>query len=241
MSKRFGEYFEKGGMPEAIVFSNESVLTQVLNDVIQKDIVVRYNLRKPAELKAVVRFLVANAGNLITYRSITDNFGISANTVQKYVEYAEETYLVFTVRAYERRLKLIDKNPKKVYCVDNGIIAKTAPATTERKGAMLENLVALQLKRSGKEFYYYKGKTGSECDFVLPKERQAIQACYELNEGNRKRETKGLGEAIYENPLLYFTNSSAKRFRHSSIRALEHTITSRLRSAFPIMTSGRED
>ncbi len=195
----FMEYLTRGGMPEAVVYSNEAILASILNDVIQKDISERYMVRKPAELKAVVRFLIANAANPITYRSITDNFGAkSPNTVQKYVEYAEETYLIFTVARYEKKIKKLDKNPRKVYCVDNGIITRNAPSVAERRGALLENAIAIQLKRLGGEFYYYKGKNGAEADFVIPAERQVIQVCYELNYGNQERELRGLVEAMEE-------------------------------------------
>lgn len=199
LSKKFSEYLSGGGMPEAVVLGNSAMLTQVLNDIIQKDIVVRYGIRKPAELKSVMRFLIANAGNMITYRSIRNNFGIrSANTVQKYVECAEETYLVFTVRRFEKKIKKFDKNQRKVYCVDNGIMSKNTPDFMEKKGAMLENAVAVQLKRLGKEFFYFRGKGGAEADFVIPSEKKAIQVCYELNDGDRQREARGLLEAARE-------------------------------------------
>lgn len=198
-SKKFKEYLLSGGMPEVIAFSNYAILTQVLNDIIQKDIVNRYNVRKPAELRSVLNFLIANAANPVTFRSIMRNFEIrSSNTLQKYIGYAEETYLVFLVRKFERKIKRFDKNPKKIYCVDNGIMAKNTPSITERKGAMLENVVAVHLKRLEKEFYYYKGKTNAEADFVIPADREAIQVCYELNEDNERRETKGLLEAVRE-------------------------------------------
>ena len=197
LTRTFTEYLTRGGMPEVVVYSNEAILTSILNDIIQKDISERYEIRKPAELKAVIRFLIANAANPITYRSITENFAAkSPNTVQKYVEYVEETYLIFTVKRYEKKIKKLDKNPRKVYCVDNGIISKNAPGDVERRGALLENAVAIQLKRLGREFYYFKGKTGAEADFVVPEQRQVIQVCYELNYGNEERELKGLLEAM---------------------------------------------
>ncbi len=197
LSKYFKEYFNIGGMPEVVVQNNELVLTQLLNDIIQRDIVSRYSIRKPGELKSVIKFLIANAGNAITYRSIGQNFGIkSANTVQKYIDATEETYLVFTVRRYDTKIKILDKNPKKVYCVDNGIIAKNAPSMNERRGALLENTIAVHLKRLGKEFYYYKGRTGAEADFVIPREKMVIQVSYEVSDGNRSRELGGLLEAM---------------------------------------------
>ncbi|MFH1256413.1 MAG: ATP-binding protein [Candidatus Diapherotrites archaeon] len=198
LSKEFKEYFLKGGMPEVVVFSNEAVLTAILTDIIRKDISERYDIRKPSELKTVLKFLIANSANPITYRSIKNNFDIqSANTIQKYIEYAEETYLVFTVRKLEKKIKRFDKNPKKIYCIDNGIIIKNTPSITEKKGALLENMVAVHLKRLGKEFYYFKTRN-SEADFVVPTEKLAIQVCYELDNKNKERETKGLIEAMHE-------------------------------------------
>jgi predicted AAA+ superfamily ATPase len=197
ISRNFKEYFNMGGMPEVVTQKNEQVLTQLLNDIIQRDIVSRYNIRKPNELKSVIKFLIANAANEITYRSIRENFDIkSANTVQKYVDATEETYLIFTVKRYDTKIKKLDKNARKVYCIDNGIITKNSPVMNERRGAMLENIIAVHLKRLGKEFYYYRGRSEAEADFVIPSERKAIQVCYEVNEDNRKREMDGLFEAM---------------------------------------------
>ncbi len=197
-SKKFKEYLTKGGMPEVIIFNNEEILTKVLKDIIQADIMQRYAIRSQTELRAVINFLITNSGNSITFRSIKDNFEISPNTVQKFIEYIEETYLIFTIRKYEKKIKLIDKNPRKVYCIDNGIITKNTPSMKEQYGALLENTVAINLKRLNKEFYYYSNRNQSETDFLIPKDKQAIQVCYELNEKNKERETKGLLAGMQE-------------------------------------------
>ncbi|MGH2639261.1 MAG: ATP-binding protein, partial [Rhabdochlamydiaceae bacterium] len=195
----FKEYLLKGGMPEAVVLSNERMLTEVVDDIIRKDILARYSIRKPLELKSVLRFLISNSSNMITYRSVAGNFGIKSSvTIEKYISYAAEAYLLFEVRKFERKLKMIDKNPRKVYCVDSGILTKNAPAILEHKGAILENVIAVHLKRLGKEFYYYKNEKGHEADFVIPLDKTVIQVCYELNAGNKEREAEGLLEAAAE-------------------------------------------
>jgi len=197
LSKQFKQYFEKGGMPEVVTLQNEQMLTSVVNDIIYKDIVSRYNIRKPIEFKTILKFLIANISNQISYRSIQHNFNIqSSNTIQKYIEYAEDTYLIFMVHRYEPKLKQFDKNLKKIYCIDNGIILKHTPNILKRQGALLENLVAVHLKRQGKEFYYYRGRTSKECDFVIPNEKEAIQVCAHLHHQNMDREIKGLIEAL---------------------------------------------
>ncbi|MFH1408269.1 MAG: ATP-binding protein, partial [Nanoarchaeota archaeon] len=60
-----------------------------------------------------------------------------------------------------------------------------------------ENIILLELKRRGKEIYYYKDK--EECDFLVREKDKiigAIQVCYELHEENRKRELNGLKQAM---------------------------------------------
>ena len=197
LSGLFKEYLLKGGMPESVVLSNERILTEIVDDIIRKDILMRYSIRKPIELKSVVRFLISNASNMITYRSVAGNFGIKSSvTVEKYMSYVAETYLLFEIRKFERKLKTIDKNPRKIYCIDSGILVKNSPSVLEHKGAILENTIAVHLKRLGKEFYYYKDENGHEADFVIPHDKTVIQVCYELNAGNIEREAGGLLKAV---------------------------------------------
>jgi len=196
MAKAFDEYLELGGMPEVVVFSNDAVLTHVLSDIVQKDIVNRYRIRDIRELRMIVNFLIANIANPITYRSLKDNFEFkSAYTVQKYVQYLEETYVIFTVKRFDEKIKRLDKNPKKVYCIDNGLVTKNSPSIQDKKASLLENLTAVQLKRLGKEIFYFKSQSGQEADFIIPAENTAIQVCYQLTPANREREIKGLLEA----------------------------------------------
>jgi uncharacterized protein len=198
-SKKFKEYFYGGGMPEKVMFKSDSILTQVITDITQRDIINRYRVRKPIEFRKAINFLLANISHQITYRSISNNFGIkSPVTIQKYLQYAEEAYLIFQVNKYTKKMKLLDKNPKKIYCVDNGIVTKNTPSMKEQDGDLLENLVAIQLKKLGKEFYYYTSKTNKETDFVIPQEKQAIQVCYNLDDNNKERELKGLLLAMQE-------------------------------------------
>lgn len=199
LSGLFREYLFGGGMPEAVVLSNKRMLIDAVDDIIRKDILGRYSIRKPAELKSVLRFLISNSSNRITYRSVAGSFGVkSPATIEKYISYASEAYLLFEVRRFERRLKRIDKSPRKVYCIDNGILVKNSPAMLDHKSDALENLVAVELKRRGKEFYYYVSGGGREADFVIPSEKTAMQVCYELNPGNMEREVNGLLDAASE-------------------------------------------
>ncbi len=205
LEKHFLEYLSIGGMPEAVLTGNGAMLQQIMGDIIQKDILYRYALRKPLELRSVIQFLLGNISNRFTYRAISNNFGIkSYQTIQKYIQYAEETYLLFTVNRFEHKAKLFDKNPKKIYCYDNGIAIRNSTGLVENKGALLENVVAIELKRRGKNIYYHTNRNGTETDFIAlnptnPKERDVIQVCFSVeNPLTMLREEKAIIQTLHE-------------------------------------------
>lgn len=199
LSKLFNEYFSSGGMPESIIFGNNVILIQLINDIIQKDVMNRYSIRKFSDLRNILRFLMSNVSNEITYRSLSRSLDVkSENTIKKYIEYLQETYLIFEVRRFDRKLKRAGKSPRKVYCIDNGIILRNIPGFSRNNGALLENIVAVQLKRIGTEFYYYRHESNAEVHFLIPEKREVIQVCYELNEINMEREIRSLQKVSEE-------------------------------------------
>ncbi|MDE6451117.1 MAG: DUF4143 domain-containing protein, partial [Odoribacter sp.] len=104
------------------------------------------------------------------------------------LHYMEQAWLSFSVENYAG--KLHDKlSYKKYYFIDNGIISLFKEGSL---GELLENLVAINLRRKyGQDFYYYKHNT--EVDFYMPNEHMAIQVCYSLQEEEtRIRETAAL-------------------------------------------------
>ena len=98
---------------------------------------------------------------------------------------------------FSHSLKVQNRNPKKVYSLDNGITSIISLSFSEDNGRKLENLVYQQLRRKNQELYYFKGK--KECDFVVQSNNQSIQliqVCYDLTIDNKDREINGLLEAM---------------------------------------------
>ena len=162
----------------------------------------------------MILFLLNDISNEITFRSISRSLGIkSETTVKKYVTYASETYLVFIVERYSRKIKTYPSSPKKLYCVDNGLLRIYTDNFIEKNGRLLENMVAVHLKRNQYDFYYYRKVDKTEVDFVLPDQNFAIQVCYVLNDGNERREIKGLmkvSDDLGIDNLLIITKSQEK-------------------------------
>lgn len=82
--------------------------------------------------------------------------------------------------------------------IDPALIRTIGFRVSEDRGRLLENIVFLHLKMQGQEIYFHKNR--KECDFVIRKNNQIIQAIQvALNISDEKlknREIDGLIEAM---------------------------------------------
>lgn len=191
-------YLKEGGFPEYLKTGMDEVLTSLLDDILVRDIAVRYGIKDVRTLQRLTLYLINNIGNRVTGNKLKQSFGISsATTILDYFSYLEQSYLLTFVPMFDYSVKKQNINPKKVYAVDTGLVEVSMPKFKKEEGHKLENLVFLSLRRQTKDIYYFAGK--GECDFILLEKgciTKAIQVCYELNADNLDRELSGLFEAM---------------------------------------------
>jgi predicted AAA+ superfamily ATPase len=192
------EYLNTGGFPEYIKTGSEEILLQLLDDILVRDIAIRYSIKDTRGLKRLAIYLLSNIGNLTSANKLREPSGISsATTVLEYLSHLEQSYLISLVPIYDPSLKKQSINPKKIYAVDLGLVKANVSSIKEDEGHKLENLVYNSLRYKYKEIYYHKNR--SECDFIVIEKgmiSKAIQVCYHLNSDNKEREFAGLLEAI---------------------------------------------
>ncbi|VVB99357.1 AAA domain protein [uncultured archaeon] len=199
--KLFDEYVQNGGFPEVVTSKNTEILQSIYDDVINKDILGRYQVEDANTIKKIALFLLSSFAKEVSYTSIKNSFGLgSTNTAKKYVSYLTNTFMMFEVPKFSYSAKE-QTYLKKIYCIDTGMINKMAFTPSENKGRLLENLVFIELKRRKKQVFYWKSLAGKEVDFILVdkgKPVEAIQVCYDLNKENLERELGALKEAAQE-------------------------------------------
>ncbi len=199
-AETFNEYLGNGGFPEYLSIKRNEILQELLEDIINRDIVVRHKLRSAKALKELGVYLLSNIGKEFSYTSLKKTFGFkSTNSVIDFISYFEDSYLLFSIPKFSYSARAMARNPKKIYSVDNGLSSVNSVSFSEERGRMLENAVFIHLRRKNKNIFYFKEK--GECDFLIKeKERitNAVQVCYEVNEDNKKREIGGLLEAMEE-------------------------------------------
>ncbi len=94
--KLFDEYLVMGGLPEYVKNQDKDYVRTVFENILYKDIITRYSIKREKILKELVNILATNATSLFTYNSLKNTLGLSnAITVKEYVSYLNNAYLFF--------------------------------------------------------------------------------------------------------------------------------------------------
>ena len=115
IDRLFRQYMNTSCFPEAVTLSLSSpdmvnaYLKALYETIVVKDIVKRHNLRKFDTLQHVVNFLFDSVGSIVSPNNIADVLRasgaerLSHNTVQKYIRFFTESYLIYPTRLYNIR------------------------------------------------------------------------------------------------------------------------------------------
>ena len=199
LKRKLNQYMEYGGFPEIIASGDKDELKQLYQDVLIKDLLVRFKIREIKGFRDIALYLLSNISLPVSYNGIRNLLGIKSTTsVKNYVDFFEEAYLFYSLFKFDYSVKKQIINDRKIYCVDSGIVNAVAFRFSENLGRIMENLVFIELKRRDTDMFYYKGK--KECDFLLRhgiKVTEAIQVAHTLTDlETEKREIAGLLEAM---------------------------------------------
>lgn len=208
LKRAFGEYARYGGFPEVVLSENKiEILITYFEDILTKDIVKRFGIKKIDKLEALAKFYFTNISNSITFRSLGKALKISTGTVEKYSWYMENAFLFLFLKRFSYSLKEQDNSPRKVYSLDVGLSNALGFRFSENFGKVMENIAAVELLRRAArnplmEIYYWKDQSGKEVDFVVKEGievKELIQVTYASSRDEiAKRELSALKKAMKE-------------------------------------------
>ena len=198
-------YLIDGGFAETIdedKMISRKILSDYLELIVYKDIVDRYNVKNRSLLKHLTKYCFTNIATLISFTKLynefkSQGFKLSKDTVFEYISHLEDAYALFGVPIYRNSVKDEQRNPKKIYAIDNGFKKIYDYAIGEDFSKLYENVVFLHLRRQTKEVYYFKQK--QEVDFYtkIDGKQALVNVSYDLkNDKTKQREVKGLFEAM---------------------------------------------
>lgn len=198
----FMDYINVGGFPEVQKIRNKrGYVESLIEAILQKDIQKRFKIRDVESLRKIAHHLISNACQELNYDEMAKLLGLSDKTIQKYVSYLQQAFLVqiLSKHSFKSRERI---RGAKSYIVDSGLQNNRENSmAAENIGWRLENVVYIELlRRYANDFldiYFYKPKAnGKEVDFVVcdkNKAKMLVQVAYDIDsEKTFKRETSAL-------------------------------------------------
>jgi hypothetical protein len=190
-------YLREGGFPAIVLQEDERTrqdqLGSYYDSIVYRDIVQVNDVRNQKALASVLHYLFTNISSPYSYRRLAAALGIDIGTVQDYIHFAEMARILFEVQVFSYSLQAQARAGKKIYCIDNGLRNAISFRFSEDEGKLAENLVYIELTRSGSNPCYWKKK--HEVDFVVKNpdnSLSAINVCY--TDAIPDREYAGLKE-----------------------------------------------
>ena len=191
-------YLKSGGFPRFLATRDESILFELFDDIMYRDVVAKHGIREMGAVQRLAAYLIENPGCRFSATRMLKSLNVSvASTVINWCDWFEDAYLFFFVPKYSDSVRAQLVNPRKVYSVDTGLVNVVSRRIVFNDAICFENMVFLALRRKYRDIFYFDD--GGECDFVcmehhLP--RVAVQACVKLTKEDSGREKEGLAAAM---------------------------------------------
>ncbi|MDR2897454.1 MAG: ATP-binding protein [Spirochaetaceae bacterium] len=190
----FAKYIDTGAMPGIFELPETYVkgyLQDVIENIIQKDVLVRNKWRNEEHFYKTTAFLFDSIGSTISPKKITNtlktnnHLSLSHNTVDNYIQALVESFLFYKVKRFDLRGKGLLMTQEKYYTVDLGLKKYfLGDKISLDLGHNLENVIFLELLRRGNQIHIGKADD-SEVDFVVRKPdgtQEYIQAAWTTKE-----------------------------------------------------------
>jgi predicted AAA+ superfamily ATPase len=177
------EYLRWGGYPKVTTTKSmedkKQNLLELYSSYIDKDVIQYLGVKNPFGFVKLLRLLSDQIGNLVNMTELASTCGMKQETVENYIHYLMETYIVSLVRPYSTNVRSEIVKMPKVFFLDSGyrnyVNQSLHLASIEKeKGKLLENFVYTELQRKFDSVHFWRSKDKAEVDFVIPVERNVL-------------------------------------------------------------------
>lgn len=155
----FAEYQVFGGLPALCSMDNDedkmNYLKTQLDNVYLRDIVNRYDIRLDSELADLLNVLASGMSTLTNPSKIEATFEsskqtkISANTIDKFIEYFEDSFILKKVYRYDVKGRKYIGTPYKIYFEDVGLRNARLNFRQIEPTHLMENIIYNELRYRG--------------------------------------------------------------------------------------------
>lgn len=183
----FRDYLSTGGFPEVSSFEKDvrqMTLQDYLDVVIYRDIIERHDIKNPTLIKYMILSMIHNVGKPYAVNKFfndvkSQGYSIGKDTLYEYADHIEDAYLAFSISLFDKSIRKIQTNPRKLYAIDPGMARALTLDYETDLGRLFENVVYLDLRRQGLIVNYYLTLERYEVDF-LAQDRQGHKKLFQV-------------------------------------------------------------
>ncbi len=217
VDEAWDEYFNYGGMPLVLSYKDSSKKTEYLKGLFDKvyvsDILERHHIKNKVELDELLNILSSDIGSLTNPLKLSKIFSsnkkakLSDKTINRYIEYLSDAFLINKVQRYDIKRKKYINSPYKYYFEDIGLRNARLNFRQVEENHVMENIIYNELRVRGYTvdigivdvYDIDKNKKrvlkSYEVDFIASKENNKyyIQSAFSIDDLNKlKQETNSL-------------------------------------------------
>lgn len=189
IEKEFEVFLESQFIETAMMKTVEEkreYMLSIAKKIIYEDIPQIFPVENPEILWKISRIIAQEPGMIINLQNLSDDLGISAKTLSKYLFYLEESFLVRKIYNFSKNLLTSERKLKKYYLASPSFSA--AVSDFIEKGKLAENFV-ISLKNYQ---FFWRDNYGHEVDFVDASDDKIIPVEIKYRNKVLPREMKNL-------------------------------------------------
>jgi hypothetical protein len=188
-----------GYYPEIVTKPGEERehLSLIASSYLYKDIFNWRQIKKPALLENILQALALQLGNEVSYLELAQLTGSDNETVERYIDLLEKSFVIFRLGSLSRNLRNELKKSRKIYFYDNGIrntIIKNFNPLAMRQdvGALWENFMIVERMKLQAynniqvNKWFWRTHTQQEIDYI--EEANGNMSAFEFKWINRNKE-----------------------------------------------------
>ena len=151
----WNEYVLYGGLPLILSKKSDEEKSKYLKDLFDqtyiKDIIERNNVQRVDVIDSIINMLASSVGSLTNPKKIYDTFvsngekEISSNTVNSYIKYIEDSFIVNKSNRYDVKGKKYIQTPQKYYFSDIGLRNARLNFRQQEENHIMENIIYNEL------------------------------------------------------------------------------------------------
>lgn len=151
----YNEYSMFGGMPYLLFCKTDEQKISYLNNLFKetyiKDIVNRYNLRNIDVLEDILNIISSSIGSLTNPNKLSNSFKsiknqiVAPNTINQYLEYCVDSFLIRKAYRYDVKGKKYIDTPLKYYFTDIGLRNARLGFRQQEESHIMENIIYNEL------------------------------------------------------------------------------------------------